>query len=476
MMHLKFLFILLIFTVIFNSNADSASGFRLKKRPLPSSVQFWLTSPDSGILFQKQAVNPVFREEDKTEPILTVDAGHSFQTMDGFGNCLTDGSAMLLNRMSAEARRALLNELFGTLGIGIGISYLRISLGASDLSERPYSYDDVADGQTDFHLDKFSIAPAKIDLIPVLKEILKINPSIKIMASPWSPPTWMKSNNSFKGGSLKSECYGVYGDYFVRYINEMKREGISIDAITIQNEPLHPGNVPSMLMLAEEQSLFVKQNLGPAFQAAGLNTKIIVYDHNADKISYPLTILRDPDAAKYVDGSAFHLYGGRIEALSEVHAEFPQKNLYFTEQWVGAPGNLAADLAWHTKVLIIGATRNWCRNVLEWNLAADPASNPHTVGGCTSCLGTITLEGDQVTRNPAYYILAHAAKFVRPGSVRIASNYLEALPNVAFRTEEGKIVVVVINDSQEKRKFNISFSGKAFQAELEKGAVGTYVW
>ena len=476
MMHLKFLFILLIFTVIFNSNADSASGFRLKKRPLPSSVQFWLTSPDSGILFQKQAVNPVFREEDKTEPILTVDAGHSFQTMDGFGNCLTDGSAMLLNRMSAEARRALLNELFGTLGIGIGISYLRISLGASDLSERPYSYDDVADGQTDFHLDKFSIAPAKIDLIPVLKEILKINPSIKIMASPWSPPTWMKSNNSFKGGSLKSECYGVYGDYFVRYINEMKREGISIDAITIQNEPLHPGNVPSMLMLAEEQSLFVKQNLGPAFQAAGLNTKIIVYDHNADKISYPLTILRDPDAAKYVDGSAFHLYGGRIEALSEVHAEFPQKNLYFTEQWVGAPGNLAADLAWHTKVLIIGATRNWCRNVLEWNLAADPASNPHTVGGCTSCLGTITLEGDQVTRNPAYYILAHASKFVRPGSVRIASNYLEALPNVAFRTEEGKIVVVVINDSQEKRKFNISFSGKAFQAELEKGAVGTYVW
>ncbi len=476
MKHLKFLTILLVITVTFHSNADSATGTRLKKKPLPSPVQFWLTSPGSGILFQRLEVNPTFGEEDKTEPILTIDAGHSFQTIDGFGNCLTDGSAMLLNRMSPEARKALLNELFGTNENGIGISYLRISLGASDLSEQPYSYDDIADGQTDFKLDKFSIAQARIDLIPVLKEILKINPSIKIMASPWSPPTWMKSNNSFKGGSLKKECYGVYGEYFVKYLNEMKREGISIDAITIQNEPLHPGNVPSMLMQAEEQSLFVKQNLGPAFKAAGLNTKIIVYDHNADKISYPLTILRDPDAAKYVDGSAFHLYGGRIEALSEVHAEFPQKNLYFTEQWVGAPGNLAADLAWHTKVLIIGATRNWCRNVLEWNLAADPASNPHTVGGCTSCLGTITLEGDQVTRNPAYYILAHAAKFVRPGSVRIASNYLEALPNVAFRTEEGKIVVVVINDSQEKRKFNISFSGKAFQAELEKGAVGTYVW
>ena len=476
MKHLKFLTILLVITVTFHSNADSATGTRLKKKPLPSPVQFWLTSPGSGILFQRLEVNPTFGEEDKTEPILTIDAGHSFQTIDGFGNCLTDGSAMLLNRMSPEARKALLNELFGTNENGIGISYLRISLGASDLSEQPYSYDDIADGQTDFKLDKFSIAQARIDLIPVLKEILKINPSIKIMASPWSPPTWMKSNNSFKGGSLKKECYGVYGEYFVKYLNEMKREGISIDAITIQNEPLHPGNVPSMLMQAEEQSLFVKQNLGPAFKAAGLNTKIIVYDHNADKISYPLTILRDPEAAKYVDGSAFHLYGGRIEALSDVHAEFPQKNLYFTEQWVGAPGNLAADLAWHTKVLIIGATRNWCRNVLEWNLAADPASNPHTAGGCTSCLGTITLEGDQVSRNPAYYVLAHAAKFVRPGSVRIASNYLDALPNVAFRTVEGKIVVVVINDSAAKKKFSISFGRKAFQAELEKGAVGTFVW
>ena len=476
MKHLKFLSILLIFTVWFNASAYTATSIRLKKRPLPSSVQFWLTSPGSGTLFQKQSVNPTFGEEDKTEPILTIDAGQSFQTMDGFGNCLTDGSAMLLNRMSAEARKALLNELFGTMGNGIGISYLRISLGASDLSEQPYSYDDVADGQTDFQLDRFSIAQAKIDLIPVLKEILKINPSIKIMASPWSPPTWMKSNNNFKGGSLKPECFGVYADYFVRYIHEMKREGISIDAITIQNEPLHPGNVPSMLMVAEDQALFVRQNLGPAFKAAGLKTRIIVYDHNADKISYPLTILRDPEAAKYVDGSAFHLYGGRIEALSDVHAEFPQKNLYFTEQWVGAPGNLAADLAWHTKVLIIGATRNWCRNVLEWNLASDPSNNPHTAGGCTSCLGTITLEGDQVTRNPAYYVLAHAAKFVRPGSVRIASNYLDALPNVAFRTEEGKIVVVVINDSTAKKKFNISFGGKAFQAELEKGAVGTFVW
>ncbi len=476
MKKLKFLSITLILIICFNSNAESATRILKKKGAKNAPVQFWMTSPDTGIRFQKQSVNLTLGEEDKTLLVVKVDEGQTFQTMDGFGDCLTDGSAMLLNRMSPKARKVLLNELFGTRGNSIGISYLRISLGASDLSEQPYSYDDLEEGQVDPKLNKFSIAAARKDLIPVLKEILRINPSIKIMASPWSPPTWMKSNNNFKGGSLKKECFGVYADYFVRYIRDMNREGISIDAITIQNEPLHPGNVPSMLMVAEDQALFVSQNLGPAFQAAGLKTKIIVYDHNADKISYPLTILRNPEAAKYVDGSAIHLYGGRIEALADVHAEFPQKNLYFTEQWVGAPGNLAADLAWHTKVLIIGATRNWCRNVLEWNLAADSNNNPHTTGGCTSCLGTITLEGDQVTRNPAYYILAHAAKFVRPGSVRIASNYLEALPNVAFRTEEGKIVVVVINDFQERRKFNISFSGKAFQAELEKGAVGTFVW
>jgi glucosylceramidase len=361
-------------------------------------------------------------------------------------------------------------------GNNIGISYLRISVGASDLSEQPYSYNDLPGGQSDFELKKFSIDADRKKLVPVLKEILSINPSIKILASPWSAPTWMKTNNNSKGGSLRKECFDVYARYFVRYIQDMKAEGIPIDAITIQNEPLHPGNNPSMYMPAEDQALFIKQNLGPAFEAAGLKTKIIVYDHNADIIRYPLTILRDPEAAKYVDGSAFHLYGGKIEALSEVHNEFPDKNLYFTEQWVGAPGNLPGDLAWHTKTLIIGATRNWCRNVLEWNMASDPEYHPHTNGGCDRCLGTVTLNGDVVTRNPAYYILAHAAKFVRPGAVRIASNMVDQLPNVAFKNADGKIVLIVLNEAKEQRKFNISFNGKAFQVLMDQGAVGTFVW
>lgn len=440
-----------------------------------SPVSWWLTSPASGILFQQQP-GLEFSKDLAGVPVIDIDEKLTFQTIDGFGNCLTDGSAMLIHKMSADARDALLKELFATDGDNIGISYLRISLGASDLSENSYSYDDLAEGQTDYQLGKFSIAPAREHLIPVLKEILRINPDIKILASPWSAPTWMKTNNNFKGGSLKPECYDVYARYFVRYIKEMAAEGILIDAITVQNEPLHPGNTPSLLMLAEDQRDFIKRNLGPAFRSAGIKTKIIVYDHNADKIIYPLTILRDPEAAQYVDGSAFHLYGGKIEALSDVHKEFPGKNLYFTEQWVGAPGNLQGDLAWHTKTLIVGGTRNWCRNVLEWNMASDPKWDPHTVGGCDRCLGTVTLDGDVVTRNPAYYVLAHAAKFVRPGSVRIASNEVESLPNVAFRTKKGQKNLIVLNDSQNSKTFNIRYKGKSVQITLERGAVGTFVW
>lgn len=256
----------------------------------------------------------------------------------------------------------------------------------------------------------------------------------------------------------------------------MQKEGIIIDAITVQNEPLHPGNNPSLLMPADEQADFIKTSLGPAFQKANIKTKIIIYDHNADKPEYPISILNDPEAKKYIDGSAFHLYGGVIENVSKVHEAHPDKNLYFTEQWIGAPGNFDGDLQWHTKNLIIGASRNWCRTVLEWNLAADSNQKPHTPGGCTQCLGAVTIDGDLVTRNPAYYIVAHVSKFVRPGSVRIDSNIPIDLPNVAFKTPEGKVVVIVLNDSKSDKKFNVKIGDEPFSTLLARGSVGTYIW
>jgi glucosylceramidase len=439
-------------------------------------VEAWVTSPRQNILFTRLEEDPVFRTTINQDPTIVVDTTITYQTMDGFGNCLTGGSAILLNNMPQADRSMLLHELFGTDGNAIGISCLRVSIGASDLSDRVFSYDDIPEGETDPEMSQFSLAPEKEDLLPVLKEILAINPGIWILGSPWSAPLWMKTAYSSVGGSLKPEWYGAYAKYFVKYIQGMKAEGIDINAITIQNEPLYGGNNPSMLMSAAEQALFIRQYLGPAFAAAGITTKIVIYDHNADRTDYPLEILNDAGARQFVDGSAFHLYGGTIDALSAVHDAYPSKNLYFTEQWVGGPGNLEEDLKWHVENLVIGATRNWCRNVLEWNLASDPQYDPHTPGGCDRCLGTITINGNVINRNPAYYILAHSARFVRPGSVRISTNMLGNLPNVAFIRPDGKKVLIVVNTAPVKKNFNVKVRGSAARLSLEAGAAGTYLW
>ncbi|MBO9657777.1 MAG: glucosylceramidase [Chitinophagaceae bacterium] len=440
-------------------------------------AEMWLTDVDQNKLFQKQGQSLRFDKIRSGFPVIVVNERETYQSVDGFGYALTGGSAMHIFRMSAPARAALLQELFGVKGNEIGSSYIRLSIGASDLNEKVFSYNDLPAGETDTLMKKFDLGEDRKDVIPVMKEILKINPKIKIMGSPWSPPVWMKTNGDTRGGSLKPEFYSAYARYFVRYVQDMKKEGITIDAITVQNEPLHPGNNPSLLMLAPEMADFVKNHLGPAFRKANIKTKIIVYDHNCDKPEYPISILDDPEAKKYIDGSAFHLYGGTIDAMSKVHDAHPDKHLYFTEQWVGAPGNMKRDIGEHISKLIIGASRNWSRTVIEWNLASDPQWQPHTDrGGCDRCLGAITIDKDNVKKNPAWYIIAHAAKYVRPGSVRIGSNTTDSLPNVAFRTPDKKTVLIVMNKAKEPTKFSISYNDKQFDAELNPGAVATYVW
>ena len=440
-------------------------------------AELWLTHPDTSALFQRQSAPLTFSTATNEHPTIEVDDSKAFQTMDGFGFTLTGGSAMHIVRMAPTARAALLRELFATDGTNIGTSYLRLSIGASDLNERAFSYNDLPPGQTDPEMKKFDLGPDRADVIPVLREILTINPAIKVMGSPWSAPMWMKTTNDTRGGSLNPKFHDAYARYLVKYTQAMKSEGIRIDAITVQNEPLHAGNNPSMFMSATQQAAFIKLSLGPAFAAAKLDTKIIIYDHNCNRPDYPLSILSDPQAARYVDGSAFHLYAGKIDVLSKVHDAHPDKNIYFTEQWVGAPGDLQKELPWHVRELIIGATRHWSRTVLEWNLAANSDWEPHTDrGGCNRCVGAVTIDGNQVTRNPAYYIIAHAAKFVRPGSVRIASSTPPTLPNVAFKTPERRHVLIVLNNSRERQSFNISYGGKVATSLLSGNSVGTFVW
>lgn len=440
-----------------------------------NSITFRLTDAAKGTLFQEQSVS--FGGISDTLPSVIIDDTRTYQEIDGFGCSLTGGSALHIYRMDPAARAALLQELFATGGNNIGMSYLRVSIGASDLDEKVFSYNDLPAGETDPEVKKFDLGYDKLYLIPVLKEILAINPKIKIMGSPWSAPVWMKTNNDSRGGSLKPEYYDAYARYFVKYIQAMKAEGIVIDAITIQNEPLHPGNNPSMFMPDTAQALFIKRSLGPAFKSNNIKTRIIVYDHNADRPDYPLTIYKDAEASQYVDGAAFHLYGGKIEALSGVHNAFPEKNLYFTEQWVGAPGDMVKDISWHVKTLIIGGTRNWCRTILEWNLANNPENKPHTDrGGCDRCLGAVTIDGNLVSRNPAYYTIAHASKYVRPGSVRIESSLVKDLPNTAFKTSGGKIVLIIYNAGEKTKRFNVKSKSKSFSLSLDKESAATLVW
>ena len=440
-----------------------------------NEVDLWLTEQSS--LLQKQTGVLAFGTTNNAFPFIDVDDTQVFQTVDGFGYTLTGGSAYVINRLPAADKTNLLQELFGAGSSSIGVSYLRLSMGASDLDAAVFSYDDMPAGQTDINLTNFSLAPDKTNLIPLLKEILLINPSIKIISTPWSPPVWMKDNGSSVGGSLQTQYYNVYAQYFVKYIQQMKAEGITIDAITPQNEPLHPGNNPSMLMTALQQASFIKNNLGPALQAAGITTKIIVYDHNADRPDYPLTVLNDAAARAFVNGSAFHLYGGDISALTQVHNAYPDKHVYFTEQYTASNSDFAGDLKWHFKNIIIGSMRNWSRTALEWNLANDESFGPHTPGGCTTCKGALTVTATgQVIRNVAYYIIAHAAKFVPSGSVRIQSKITGSLQNVAFKTPAGKKVLIVENDGTASASFNIRFNGKWVTTTLGSGAAATYIW
>jgi glucosylceramidase len=441
----------------------------------PGEVAVWLTNPDQSALFERQVEVLQFHPSAASGPAVEIDAQRKFQPIDGFGFALTGGSAQHLVRMDPARRAAILREIFATEGNGIGVSYLRLSIGASDLNDHVFSYDDLPPGETDPQMARFSLAPDRADVIPVMKEILEIQPGIRILGSPWSAPAWMKTNHAVKGGQLKPEFYDAYARYFVRYITGMKAEGIPIDAITIQNEPLNEKNTPSMRMLAPDQAVFIKNHLGPAFRRAGITAKIVLYDHNCDVPEYAVSILDDPEARKYVDGSGFHLYGGKIEAMTDVHNAHPDKNLYFTEQMVIGP--VAGRVADPVRRLIVGAMRNWSRNVLLWNLAADPKNQPHTDdGGCPMCQGAITIDGNTVTRNVAYYALAHASRLVRPGSVRIASSGPETLPNVAFDAPEGRKVLIVVNSGGAEQKFEIREGGQAVSATLQAGAVATYTW
>jgi glucosylceramidase len=438
-----------------------------------------ITSADGRFLLNKIEAPLLGLEQNiKTQSIDTVYFNDQiqFQKIEGFGYTLTGGSAYLLHQMPVQNRAAILKELFGQGPNDLNINYLRISIGASDLDATVFSYDDLMEGEVDPALKKMSIAKDQEFLIPILKEIQSIQPHLKLIASPWSPPVWMKDNRQSKGGHLLPQFYATYAQYFVKYIQMMQAEGLIINAVTIQNEPEHGGNNPSMLMTAVEQNAFIKNHLGPAFKKQGIQTEIVIWDHNADNPNYPIQILNDSLTKSFISAAAFHLYLGHESALSKLHQAHPDKKIYFTEQWTGAKGNFAGDFMWHMEHIVIGTMSNWSSMVLEWNLANDPTYGPHTPGGCTECLGALTIAGSDLKRNVSYYIIGQVAPFIPAGSARIqTTSSNNQIQSIGFKRPDGKKVLVALNTGKEA-VFTIDFEHKKYNFTLPEKSASTIVW
>jgi glucosylceramidase len=411
---------------------------------------------------------------------ITVDDSKKYQQMDGFGASLTDSSAWLLShKLTDQQRKVALEKLF-SLTSGIGLSVLRQPMGASDFAIDDYSYDDRPTGETDPDLKKFTIDRDRAYIIPILREALALNPNLKIIASPWSPPGWMKTSGSMIQGSLLPAAYAPLANYFVKFVQSYKAAGIPIYAVTIQNEPLNiPNNYPGLGMTAVEQTVFLRDHLGPQFRDAGIKSKILIFDHNWDLIDFPIKVLSDPKAASASAGIAIHCYGGSVTAQTELHERFPNKDIWLTE-CSGGDWQKGKLLEEQTR-LIIGATRNWAKSVVLWNLALNQNHEPY-LGGCTTCRGVITVNDAaspaQVIETVDFTALGQASKFVQPGAYRIESNSFGqgSLEDVAFQNPDGSLVLLVLNGGGSIVKFDISWRGTYASATLASGVVATFRW
>ena len=444
-------------------------------------VSVWITTADHTTALEPSATARFGNEEAATLSIV-VDETQRFQQMVGFGASLTDASAWLIqHKLDAGQRDALLKELFGREGNGLGLSFSRLTIGASDFSRHHYSLNDTPDGKPDPELTHFSIDENRGDVIPVARAMLAINPQLKIMASPWSAPGWMKDSNSLIQGRLLPQYYDAFSRYLLKYVDAYAAEGVPIFALTVQNEPdYEPKDYPGMRLNAPARARLIGDHLGPMIARRGDGPLLFDWDHNWDKPEEPLRVLSDPVARKYVDAVAWHCYGGDVAAQSPVHDAFPDKDAYMTEcsggDWEPVR---SGGLPLQAKNIIIRSARNWARGALFWNLALDENNGPYA-GGCHTCRGVVTIDSrtGAITRTDEYYALAHASRFVRPGAQRIASTESGGdLDNVAFRNaDDGSLVLLVTNSAKQARRFSVGKGDRRFTYTLPPRSLATFVW
>lgn len=419
------------------------------------------------------------RSSAKSDVTIAIDETKRFQTIDGFGAAFVEGSAYLLQHdLTPQQRSDVMTRLFDPKS-GIGLSAMRLPIASTDLSRTHYSYDDMPEGQSDPEMQHFSVEKDRADVFPTVREALKLNPHMTLIASPWSMPAWMKTKPTMNGGMLREDAEPAYAKYLVRSLEAFAKEGIRPQYLTIQNEPLNETkNYPGSLLLADQAARFIGKDLGPALRAAGLKTQVLAYDHNWDHPEYPLSVIADPAARPYMAGSAMHCYGGKADVQDDMHAKDSQMGIWMTE-CSGGTWQKEAPLA-VTAHLLISSTQHWAKAVTLWGIALDPKGNPHA-GGCGTCRGLLTIDSTQkpsgITWNGDFYALAHASKYVHPGAVHIASSTTAVdVDQVAFQDTDGTIVLIAYNDTTEMKTMDVQWHARAVHLSLPAASLVTYTW
>lgn len=424
---------------------------------------------------------------------ITLQPEIKYQNMDGFGAAVTGSTCFNLSLMTPANRSQFLKEAFSPTD-GFGLSYIRISIGCSDFSLSEYTCCDTK-GIENFNL---TMEENKY-IIPILKEILAINPALKIIGSPWTCPKWMKVNNltekkpydSWTSGQLNPDYYQDYATYFAKWLQAFKDNGINIYAITPQNEPLNRKNSASLYMGWKEACNFIKTALGPTLHSKGFaDVKIYAFDHNynydnmADQKGYPVNIYKDEEASKYLAGAAYHDYGGTREELNIIHAQAPDKDLLFTETSIGTWNNgqdLTKSLVRDMNNVALGTVNNWCKGVIVWNLMLDSDRAPNRPGGCRTCYGAVDISNSDYTtiiRNSHYYIIAHMSSVVKPGAIRIGNSGKpgEGLTYATFQNTDGSYAVVISNNGSADQDIRINAEGNNISYKIPAKSITSFQW
>ncbi len=436
------------------------------------TIEIWQTTSDLSSPLARQSSGTFTAGAPRSRVVYAIDESTAYQEIDGFGASLTDSSSWLIyTRLPSQQRSELMRKLFDRES-GIGLSFIRQPMGASDFAREHYTYSN-APGQ-------FSIAHDEEYILPLLRQARSLNPDLKVMASPWSAPAWMKTTGSLIGGSLRADAAPAFARYFIEFIRAYEAAGVPIYAVTPNNEPLYePADYPGMGMTAEQERLFIRDHLGPAFARAGIRTRILAYDHNWDRPDYPRAVLSDPGAAAYIAGTAWHCYGGDVSAQTIIRNEFPDKGVWETE-CSGGTWQAEPPLAESAR-LIIRSTRNWARTVVFWNMALDQDSGPYN-GGCHTCRGVVTIDDSRtaahITFNAEYFALGHASSFVRSGARRIESGPSDpkGVEQVAFKNPDGSLVLVAFNNGATLAPFDVAWAGKRFSYRIGPRTLLTLRW